>query len=268
VAASLPEVVAAALGSTVVSARAVPGGDINAAMRVELADGRAVFVKHRPDGNFAAEAVGLRWLAAAGALPLPVPLAHDADWLALEWIDSAPRRGDFWEALGSGLARLHAAGAERFSGEMLVGDVLLPGEPAADWPSFYGERRLAPLARMAGIDLDRVIERLPELCGPPESPARLHGDLWTGNVMSGPDGAPWLVDPAAYGGHREIDLAMLQLFGSPPPAFFAAYEDVAPLADGWRERTELNQLLPLLVHAVLFGGGYGASVRRVAARYG
>jgi fructosamine-3-kinase len=264
---SLPEAVAAALGSSVAAARPVAGGDINQALRLELADGRAVFVKHRRDGNFATEAVGLQWLAAAGALPLPAPLAWDDDWLALEWLDESPRAGDFWERLGGGLAHLHRAGAGAFAGEMLVGDVRLPGEPCPDWPSFYGERRLAPLARMARIDLDRVIERLDELCGPPEPPARLHGDLWSGNVMSGPGGAPWLVDPAAYGGHREIDLAMLQLFGSPPPAFFAAYEEVAPLADGWRERVELHQLLPLLIHAVLFGGGYRASVQRAAARY-
>src|SRR3954466_15940191 len=114
--------------------------------------------------------------------------------------------------------------------------------------------------------IQAVIDRLPELCGPEEPPARLHGDLWSGNVMSGPDGAPWLVDPAAYGGHREIDLAMLRLFGSPPPAFFAAYEEVASLADGHEDRVDLYQLLPLLVHAVLFGGGYGAAAARAAGR--
>jgi fructosamine-3-kinase len=264
---SLPEVVAAALGAGVAAAREVPGGDINAALRIDLDDGRALFVKHRRNGNFATEAAGLRWLAEPAALPLPAPLAWDDDWLALEWLDSAPRGPGFEDALGRGLAQLHAAGADAFAGPMLVGDVRLEGEPAPDWPTFYGERRLAPLARMAGIDLDRLIARLGELCGPPEPPARLHGDLWSGNVMSGPGGEPWLVDPAAYGGHREIDLAMLQLFGSPPPSFFAAYQEVAPLADGWRERVELNQLLPLLIHAVLFGGGYGAAVARAAARY-
>jgi fructosamine-3-kinase len=275
--ASLPEAVASALGSGVAAARAVPGGDLNAALRLELADGRSVFVKHRRAGNFATEAAGLRWLAEASALPLPAPLAWDDDWLALEWIDEAPRAPGFHETLGRGLARLHRAGADAFAGPMLVGDLRLPGEPAENWPAFYGSRRLAPLTRLANdagalpagtaARLERVIERLPELCGPAEPPARLHGDLWSGNVMSGPGGQPWLVDPAAYGGHREVDLAMLQLFGAPPPAFFAAYEEVAPPAEGWRERVALHQLLPLLVHAVLFGGGYGASVDRAAARY-
>jgi fructosamine-3-kinase len=127
---------------------------------------------------------------------------------------------------------------------------------------------------MAKLDdpkpVERVIARLPELCGPPEPPARLHGDLWSGNVMTGPDGTPWLIDPSAYGGHREIDLAMLSLFGGRAgsgSAFGAAYDEVWPRADGHAERVALYQLLPLLVHAVLFGGGYGASARRAAERY-
>jgi fructosamine-3-kinase len=277
VSASLPERVAAALGAGAAAARDVAGGDINAAMRVDLDDGRALFVKHRRDGNFATEAAGLRWLAEPGALPLPEPLAWDDDWLALAWIEPAPRAARFDEALGRGLAQLHAAGAEAFAGEMLVGDLRLPGEPAPSWPAFYGERRLLPLARRASdggalpagaaARIERVVGRLDELCGSAEPPARLHGDLWSGNVMAGPAGEPWLVDPAAYGGHREVDLAMLQLFGSPSATFFSAYEEVAPLADGWRERVALHQLLPLLVHAVLFGGGYGASADRAASRY-
>src|SRR3954466_9298394 len=113
--------------------------------------------------------------------------------------------------------------------------------------------------------IQAVIDRLPELCGPEEPPARLHGDLWSGNVMAGPDGSPWLVDPAAHGRHREVDLAMLQLFGSPGAGFFAPYDEVLPRADGHDDRVALYQLLPLLVHAVLFGGGYGASAARAAS---
>jgi fructosamine-3-kinase len=113
-----------------------------------------------------------------------------------------------------------------------------------------------------------VCGRIGEVGGPAEPPARLHGDLWGGNVLAGADGRPWLIDPAAYGGHREIDLAMLRLFGGASERVFAAYEEVSPLAEGWRERVELWQLFPLLVHAVLFGGAYVESVRRVARRYG
>ena len=112
-----------------------------------------------------------------------------------------------------------------------------------------------------------MCERLPDLAGPAEPPARLHGDLWSGNVMADVEGHPWLIDPSAYGGHREVDLAMLRLFGAPSERVFDAYEEVTPLADGAEQRVGLYQLLPLLVHALLFGGSYRASAEQVALRY-
>jgi fructosamine-3-kinase len=115
--------------------------------------------------------------------------------------------------------------------------------------------------------VERVCGRIGDLAGPAEPPARLHGDLWGGNVLAGADGAARLIDPAAYGGHREVDLAMLRLFGPPSERVFAAYDEAAPLADGHRDRVELWQLFPLLVHAALFGGSYGTSVERAAVRY-
>ncbi|MGH2855800.1 MAG: fructosamine kinase family protein, partial [Solirubrobacteraceae bacterium] len=143
--------------------------------------------------------------------------------------------------------------------------------------AFYGQSRLLPLARIArergalsdagARAVEAVCERLPELAGPPEPPARLHGDLWSGNAMADAEGRPWLIDPSAYGGHREVDLAMLRLFGAPSERIFAAYADAAPLADGWEERVELWQLSPLLVHAVLFGGSYAGAAERVARCY-
>jgi fructosamine-3-kinase len=112
-----------------------------------------------------------------------------------------------------------------------------------------------------------VCERIHDLAGPSEPPARLHGDLWGGNVLAGADGRAWLIDPAAYGGHREVDLAMLRLFGSPSPRVFAAYEEAAPLAEGHEDRVGLWQLFPLLVHTVLFGGGYASQAESTARRY-
>ena len=115
--------------------------------------------------------------------------------------------------------------------------------------------------------VEEVCERMPELAGPAEPPARLHGDLWAGNVMGDAEGHPWLIDPSAFGGHRELDLAMLRLFGGPSERMFSAYQEAHPLADGWRERVELYQLSPLLVHALLFGGSYRQAAERVAFHY-
>jgi len=266
----------------------VGGGNINEAFHVRLADGREAFVKTRADsaaGEYAAEAGGLRWLAEPGALRTPGVLAVAERHLALEWVAPGVLDAAGIEELGRGLALTHMAGAPRFgapareaSAAAGFGSLRLSNEPAADWPTFYGERRLLPLARIsrergalgaAAIDcVERVCARLGELTGPAEPPARLHGDLWSGNVMGGADGRPWLIDPSAYGGHREVDLAMLRLFGAPSERVFAAYQELAPLADGWRERVELYQLLPVLVHALLFGGSYCAAAERLARRYG
>jgi fructosamine-3-kinase len=266
--------------------RRLGGGDINEAFHVVLEDGTEAFVKTRravSPGEYGAEAEGLRWLAEAGGLRTPRVLAVDRSYLALEWI--APGRVDAAgeEELGRGLALTHLAGTERFGApptseeSSQFGSLRLPNEPTPDWPTFYAERRLRPLARIArerralagaGIDaLERVCDRLKDIAGPPEPPARLHGDLWQGNVMADVHGRPWLIDPSAYGGHREVDLAMLRLFGSPSERMFASYEEVAPLSDGWQERVGLYQLLPLLVHALLFGGSYCTSAERMARRY-
>ena len=275
---SLEAAVEHATGRAVHSLRRVAGGDINDAFAAELEGGRA-FVKTRayaPAGEYAAEAAALRWLGEPGGLGVPDVLGASDDVLVLEWLDEGPA-GD--EALlGRGLATIHAAGAAGFGAPapLRIGPLVLPDDPLPDWPAFYAERRLRPLAAAArdrgalsagGVAaVERVCERIGELAGPPEPPARLHGDLWTGNVLwSG--GRPFLIDPISYGGHREVDLAMLRLFGSPGPRLLAAYEEVAPLADGHEDRVALYQVFPLLVHAVLFGGGYGASAERAARRY-
>ena len=286
---SLEAAIAQATGRAVVSLRRVGGGDINDAYAVELEGGGRAFVKTRPGapaGEYAAEAAGLRWLGEPGGLGVPEVLGASDELLALEWLDESST-GDEAE-LGRGLATVHAAGAgdfgaappaedpSRAAAPLRIGPLVVPNDPRPDWPSFYAERRLRPLlapARdrgalsAAGVRaVEAVCGRMAELAGPPEPPARLHGDLWSGNVLwSG--GRPFVVDPVAYGGHREVDLAMLRLFGSPGARFLAAYEEVAPLADGHEDRVALYQLFPLLVHAVLFGGGYGASVERAARRY-
>ncbi|HEY5261563.1 MAG TPA: fructosamine kinase family protein [Solirubrobacteraceae bacterium] len=268
--------------------RRVGGGDINEAWHVRL-NGEEAFVKTRPDageGEYALEAAGLEWLGEPGALRVPRVIEVARDYLALEWVAPGSLSADGAEELGRGLAKIHAAGTPSFGdpgfGERLgvqarIGSLRLPNEPCEDWPSFYAQRRLLPLARIASerealsgtgvAAVERVCERLDELTGPAEPPARLHGDLWSGNVYADTGGRPWLIDPSAYGGHREVDLAMLRLFGAPSERVFAAYEEVAPLADCWQQRVHLWQLLPLLVHAVLFGGSYCAAAERVARDY-
>jgi fructosamine-3-kinase len=273
------------------------GGSINEAWALELAGGGRAFVKTRADaapGEYATEAAGLRWLAQADAVALPGVLAVGEDdgprFLALEWVDAGRLDAAGEEELGRGLAALHAAGAPDFGAPppgavgrpgaiapLRIGELELSNSPAADWPSFYLKRRLVPLVALClergtlsasgARAVERVCERIGDLAGPAEPPARLHGDLWGGNVLAGADGRARLIDPAAYGGHREVDLAMLRLFGAPSERVFAAYDEVTPLADGHRERVELWQLFPLLVHAALFGGSYGASVERAAVRY-
>ncbi len=147
-------------------------------------------------------------------------------------------------------------------------------EPAPSWPQWYARDRLLPYLRQArdAGDLDapaaatveRVCERLPELAGPAEPVARLHGDLWSGNVLWSAEGG-WLIDPAAHGGHRETDLAMLALFGCPQlSSILDGYQEIAPLAAGWAARVPLHQLFPLLVHVVLFGAGYAAQATAAA----
>jgi len=269
-----------ALGDGRVTAVPTTGGDSHRALLATLGDGRRVFVKYGADAaTYGAEAHGLGWLAAADALRTPEVLAVGDDeipFLALEFLESGPGSDDFEVRLGRGLAALHRHGAPCFGLERdnVMGRVPQDNRPLPTWPEFYAERRLAPLlarTRDAG-GLDRatatlvegVIARMPALVGPAEPPARLHGDLWSGNVMCDSEGAPVIYDGAVYGGHREIDLAMLRLFGGPGPRCFDAYAEAFPLPPGAEQRVALYQLYPLLIHVAMFGGGWASAVARAA----
>ncbi|MFG2555788.1 fructosamine kinase family protein [Streptomyces sp. NPDC048581] len=242
---------------------------------VTLDDGRVVMVK-RGDGDRAAqaEAAGLRWLADADTVRIPVVHGHDGQWLVTDRVATGRPGVAAAERLGRELAALHATGAPAFGAPppggpeaAYIGLAPMRNVTGPDWPRWYAEHRVLPYLRRAVDDgtlrsteapvFEQVCERLPELAGPAEPPARLHGDLWNGNVLWGADGHAWLIDPAAHGGHRETDLAMLHLFGCPHlDRILAAYREAAPLADGWTDRIALHQLFPLLVHTVLFGRGY------------
>ncbi len=277
----LDQHLAAALGANVVDKRRVAGGDICDAWRVSLDDGRVVFAKEHTAGGpmFEAEAYGLQWLAEANALRTPRVLAASVRALVLEYVESGGRTPAFDEAFGRGLARLHGHAPASFGLERSGIIASLPQDNASEdeWATFYGQRRLVPLVRRciemarlpadAGAELDALLRVLPERVGPPEPPARLHGDLWSGNVMADAHGEPVIFDPAPYGGHREIDLAMMRLFGGFSPRTFEAYDEVMPLSPGHEERVGLMQLYPVLVHVALFGGHYAASARRTMRRY-
>ena len=256
-------------------------GDVAESYRVELADGRTVFAKtHRdpPAHFFSTEAEGLRWLREPGELPVPEVLAvsdggDQPALLALEWIDEGGRANDE-AAFGRSLARLHRTGLPTFgrTDHRTTGSRALPNDPCDTWVEFFRDRRLVPLRRLAAdgralrdrtlAKMDSVIDRLAEFGGPPEPPARLHGDLWSGNRVVDRAGRSWLIDPAAHGGHREFDLAMMRLFGGFGEEAFAAYDREFPLADGWQRRVPLHQLAPLTVHAIKFGGGYAGATER------
>ncbi|HEX4245062.1 MAG TPA: fructosamine kinase family protein [Acidimicrobiales bacterium] len=279
------------------------GGDTCTASRLTLADGSALFAKERRraptdqslrsgwDVVLTAEANGLRWLRqaeATGGAPVPEVVESSEARLALTWIEPGRPTPEAAEQFGRQLAGTHRHGAARFGapwagaiGPLPLDNRPLDPEGGQGWGSFYAARRIEPFLRLAAdagsIDeggqraVEQVIDRIAELSGPDEPPARIHGDLWSGNLVWSAKCRVWLVDPAAHGGHRETDLAMLGLFGTPHlDRILGAYREEWALAPGFQNRVALHQLHPLLVHAALFGGSYGAragaAARQVLSR--
>ncbi len=270
------------LGRAVVSTAPLAGGDVATTTKLRLSDGTTAVMKtmhQTPPGMFAREAAGLAWLGEVpGGVRTPEVLAQADDALVLAWVETTRPGTEAASAFGRALAATHAAGAPAYGAEQdgWIATLPLPQRSSPTWAEFYAVRRVLPYLKLArdrgqvtetdAATVEAVVGRLTELV-PEEPPARLHGDLWNGNVLWAADGA-WLIDPAATGGHRESDLAMLALFGLPNlERMLEAYTDRTPLADGWQDRIGLHQLFPLLVHACLFGGGYGARAAAVAARY-
>jgi fructosamine-3-kinase len=271
----------------------VHGGSISKAARLTLDDGASVFAKRwpepatsadhtsvngenestRPDGFFEAEAAGIDWLRVDGGAKLPDVIAALPDMLALEWLDEGSPSPSAARAFGASLARTHRSGAPHFGAAWpgYIGALPLDNTPdAGPWSRWFGERRLLPYLRMS-VDrgalgpadlaaVEALVSDIGEYAAEAddESPARIHGDLWPGNLLWSTGGPVYLIDPAAHGGHRESDLAQLSLFGGAPylSEIIAGYQREWPLSPGWSSRIPLHQLHLLLVHTALFGSGY------------
>lgn len=260
------------------------GGDTAKAWRLHLRGGRTVFAKcMRGEGAarvLQAEARGLHWLREARALRVPevlhepsTPLPGGVAALVLEWIEPGRPSAQSWQALGEGLAQLHAAGTQAawgLSRDNFIGSLPQANFACASWAEFFGEARLRPqlqracnsgsLPQPTAQSIEALIRRLPD-CLPEPLPARLHGDLWRGNLLFDQTGAPVLIDPAVYLGDGEVDVAMMDLFGGFSERTFDAYASQRPLPPGWAERRAVYQLYPLLVHLNLFGRTYLDPIR-------
>lgn len=290
---ALQRAIAAAVGSPIAASAPVGGGDINAAARATLRDGRDVLVKWnaRPlPRMFEVEARGLALLRQAGTLRLPevYAQAEASDvcpaFIVMEWLGRGGREAGAAAALGEGLAALHRVTGPGYGldhDNYIGANPQLnqpPAGPAGTWVDFYRQRRLGyqmelaaqrgRLPRQRAERLEWLLARLDELL-PADPPASLlHGDLWGGNWLVAADGRPALIDPAVYYGHREAELAFTELFGGFPPAFYAAYNAAWPLEPGYDERRDIYNLYHLLNHLNLFGESYGGSVDRILRRYG
>ncbi len=245
--------------------------------------------------RFRTEAADLAWLAETGTVAIPAVVAVgpiSAPFLALEWIDldgpGTGRRagvdddGSSETRFGHDLARLHAHPTDdsRFgrADRSPTGSRRLPNEPTEDWAVFYRTQRLEPLIELASTSgslatdtLDRLVDvaqGVDRWIPADVAPSRLHGDLWAGNRLIDHNGTSWLIDPACFVGDREFDLAMMHLFGGFGPDCYAAYRDHQPLTEGWRNRVDLYQLAPLVVHAIKFGGPYPGAVDAALNRLG
>ena len=288
----LTDAVTAVCGAGVAILRKTPvsGGDINRAYLLSLSDGSFLFVTENSASNldfFIKEAQGLAAIEATVAIRVPKVYGCGIDghnaYLLMECVKEGRQAVDFYEDFGRKLAAMHAADCSEYTGEgrygftedNYIGAGYQENTPETSWIGFFRKRRLLPQIKRAEhyfdredrIQLDRLMEKLEDLLIEPEKPALLHGDLWSGNYMCGPEGHAWLIDPAVYVGHPEADLAMTELFGGFPRAFYQAYFEAAKLPHGYEDRRDIYNLYHLLNHLNLFGGTYYSAVMRIVGRY-
>ncbi len=268
-------------GVTITGRRPIGGGDINDAYELRLSDGGHVFMKSNSVSRlpfFTAEIRGLEAIKKTGAIGTPEVLAVGTDsgvgaFLLLRFIESGPRIAEYWETFGRELAAMHQVKQESygFEEDNFIGATPQRNDRRDSFLEFFRDMRLKPQFDMADHYFSsgdrKQIETL--LCNmdryyiEPDHPSLIHGDLWSGNHMTGSDGKAWIIDPATYVGHPEADLAMTELFGRCPEAFYDAYKEVFPLQPGYEKRRDFYNLYQLLNHLNLFGVSYLSSVRRI-----
>lgn len=280
-------------GVKVTGADPVSGGDINRAYRLRMTDGTSLFMKANDRQNesfFTAEAAGLEAIARTGAVGTPKVFCSGTDearggysFLLMEYIQAAGRAKHYWETFARELAAMHRAPADGlaaggkygFGQDNYIGKRVQRNTANDSWTYFFRDCRLEPQFRHAthyfsAADLkriDRLLTHLDEFLVEPAHPSLLHGDLWSGNVIMGNDGKAWMIDPAVYVGHAEADLAMTELFGGFPPAFYEAYREEGVIQAGYEQRRDLYNLYQLLNHLNMFGQSYYPSVRRIVEKY-
>lgn len=280
-------------GAAIAKTERIYGGDINEAYSLTIRDGHRIFMKTNGEKDasfFAAEAAGLCAIARTGAVGTPQILGFGADagrigrsFLLLEFVSAKRKVSDYWERLGRELAAMHRAdtkslvpdGKFGFDNDNYIGMRQQINTPHESWIVFFRDCRLKPQFHAAARCFDaadirritRLMDHLENFLAEPDYPSLLHGDLWAGNVMTGNDGKAWLIDPAVYVGHSEADIAMTELFGGFPAAFYDAYREAGILPSDYRERRDLYNLYHLLNHLNMFGGGYLSSVKRIVERY-
>lgn len=261
------------------------GGDINEVFLLQTST-QSFCLKYNSSinfpGMFSAEKKGLNELRNANCIRIPM-IQHQTDlehfsYLLLEYIAPGNRSNDFWEKFGVQLAQLHRKTSDHFGldHDNYMGSLPQVNSTESTWKSFFGNQRLRPQLKMAiqnkrlphslTDQLESLMDRISELF-PKESPSLIHGDLWSGNYLVDSEGNPVLIDPAVSYSHREMDIAMMHLFGGFDPKLFQAYHEVYPLEPDWRDRIAICNLYPLLVHVNLFGGGYGQQVQRILSKF-
>ena len=268
------------------SQRSVGGGCINDTAALQLSNGETIFLKKNNLSHpqmFEAEAQGLKHLICEGGPRVPKPLACFKDnahqYLLLEFLSTGSRVSDYWEQFGRQLAHMHKTVRSSefgFDIDNFIGATPQTNEYHSNWLIFFREMRLEPQIKMAASylggglrkKLNQLLDNLDQFIPDhSEDASIIHGDLWTGNAMTGPKGEPVIIDPATYYGHREAEIAMTQLFGSFGGRFYDAYNEYWPMGSGWEDRMDLYNLYHMLNHVNLFGSGYVGSVSSIVNRY-